>query len=230
MKKNYQNIDITDQQKRMESEKAQFIYLIREREFIRLNEQTYKLGKTKQEPNARLNGYPKNSEIVLFIEVRDCDRFEKILLNSFKQKFKQKKEYGREYFEGDKEEMVIEILIKFKEQVGSVSVNNSIIDCEYKCQYCGYCFTNNSHLKRHIKGKICEPLKELDSKKLIREMAQKMIILEKEISQLKENPLQLEKIEEQIAHSNEQIVQNNKQIAELKEKPTNVINNNLQII
>ena len=96
---------------------SQFIYLLREREFIRLNEHTYKLGKTKQEPNSRLSGYPKGSEIIIFLQVNDCDELERVLLDSFKCKFTHKKEYGREYFEGNKEEMIKEITKKCQQQI-----------------------------------------------------------------------------------------------------------------
>ncbi len=41
------------------------IYLIREREFIRLNENTFKIGRTQQKINSRMMDYPKDSEIIL---------------------------------------------------------------------------------------------------------------------------------------------------------------------
>lgn len=61
----------------------QYIYLIREREFIRFNEQTYKVGKTKNDPNTRLSGYPKGSEVILFELVLDCDMIEKKSFGGF---------------------------------------------------------------------------------------------------------------------------------------------------
>lgn len=78
-----------------------YVYLIREREFVRNNEQTYKLGKTTQLPNSRLAGYPKGSEVILFIDVSNCHDTEKRLMEQFDGLYKQKKEYGREYYEGD---------------------------------------------------------------------------------------------------------------------------------
>ena len=100
---------------------AEFIYLIREREFIRLNENTYKIGRTKQEPNKRLSGYPKNSEVIVFIRVFDCDIMETTLIKVFKKKFIHRKDYGREYFEGDKDVMRAEIYTKCQEEL----INNS---------------------------------------------------------------------------------------------------------
>lgn len=108
----------------VDDQKAQFIYLIREREFIRLKENTYKIGRTKQEPNSRLNGYPKNSEVLLFIKVHNCDLMENILINIFKKKFIQKKEYGREYFAGDKNQMIMQIHMKCQEELIDTAIIN----------------------------------------------------------------------------------------------------------
>ncbi len=47
-------------------QKNNYVYLIQPREFIRLNEQTYKIGKTTQEINKRMYGYPKSSKVILF--------------------------------------------------------------------------------------------------------------------------------------------------------------------
>ena len=81
--------------------KHNFVYLIREREFIRLDENVYKLGKTTQLPNSRLQGYPKSSQIVLFIDVFDCHTTEKKLISAFDSLFINRKDIGREYYEGE---------------------------------------------------------------------------------------------------------------------------------
>ena len=83
-----------------------YIYLLREREFLRLNENVYKIGKTEQEPNSRLAGYPKGSEIILFINTIDCHTTEAKILDIFKNIFVQRIDIGVEYFEGDKNYMV----------------------------------------------------------------------------------------------------------------------------
>lgn len=82
-------------------QKHNYVYLIREREFIKCNEPVYKLGKTTQLPNTRLAGYPKNSEVLLFIDVFDCHFTEKELIKQFDQLFICRKDIGREYYEGD---------------------------------------------------------------------------------------------------------------------------------
>jgi len=84
----------------------EYIYILREREFIRLRESIYKVGRTKQKPEDRFSGYPKGSEILLYINVDDSVGAEKLILTQFKKEFKQKKEYGTEYFEGSLQEMM----------------------------------------------------------------------------------------------------------------------------
>lgn len=88
---------------------AEYIYLVREREFLRLGEPTFKVGKTKNEPNSRLGGYPKGSEVVLFEQVECCDIKEKQILERFREVFTPKPEYGAEYFNGNVEKMLREI-------------------------------------------------------------------------------------------------------------------------
>lgn len=83
---------------------SEYIYLIREREFCRLNEPTYKIGKSKN-IDSRIRQYPKNSELILIEKVKNCDKTELILLNLFRMNFQQRKEYGNEYFTGNPIEM-----------------------------------------------------------------------------------------------------------------------------
>lgn len=84
----------------------QYIYLIRLREFVRLNEPTYKVGKTTQTPNGRLGGYPSGSEVYLFKGVSNCHELEKRILVRFKQIFVHRKEYGAETFSGPVVKMI----------------------------------------------------------------------------------------------------------------------------
>ena len=49
----------------------QGIYLIREREFIKCNENIYKIGKSNM-LNDRIKNYPKNSSLHLLIFCKDC--------------------------------------------------------------------------------------------------------------------------------------------------------------
>lgn len=82
------------------------IYLIREREFIRMNESIFKLGRSSNIKN-RCGSYPKNSEIVIILQVGDSVQVEKELLKQFKQLFSQRRDIGEEYFAGDKAHMIL---------------------------------------------------------------------------------------------------------------------------
>jgi hypothetical protein len=92
------------------SNSGQYVYIIREREFIRLNQYVYKIGKTTQEPNTRLAGYPKGSEVLVFITVNNCHEVEKKMIALFCKQFTQEKQYGREYFMGDAYKMISSLM------------------------------------------------------------------------------------------------------------------------
>jgi len=87
----------------------EYIYLLHEREFIRMNEPVYKIGKTKQDNHSRFFQYPKGSILLLQIICNDCSYCEKEIKKAFKDKYKQRKEYGNEYFEGDYNTMITDI-------------------------------------------------------------------------------------------------------------------------
>ena len=81
-----------------------YIYIIQEREFIRLKEKTYKVGIT-QDIISCYSEYPKSSKLIY---TRICDiNFEKEIFKILREKFIQKREYGTEYFEGDYNEIII---------------------------------------------------------------------------------------------------------------------------
>lgn len=89
---------------------AGYIYMLQEREFVKTGEPVYKIGKTKN-ISQRMGKYPKNSLIILVLQVKNSDRFEVQLLNRFRRKFKLV--LGREYFEGDRQEMIGVILNEY---------------------------------------------------------------------------------------------------------------------
>ena len=88
---------------------AQYIYLIQEREFIKTNEPIYKIGKTKQALLERIKKYPKGSNIIISMLCDDCDTAEKFLIDKFKKKYKFRRDYGYEYFEGNPNDMCTDI-------------------------------------------------------------------------------------------------------------------------
>jgi hypothetical protein len=78
----------------------EYIYLLQEREFIRMNENVYKIGKTKQENVSRFTQYPKGSVLILHAACGNCDESEKKIINLFKEKYIMRTDIGAEYFQG----------------------------------------------------------------------------------------------------------------------------------
>jgi len=83
-----------------------YIYIIQEREFIKTYEKIYKIGKSKQENNKRINQYPKQSILLFQIVCNNSEQLERELIKIFKNKYIQRKDIGNEYFEGDYEDMI----------------------------------------------------------------------------------------------------------------------------
>jgi predicted protein tyrosine phosphatase len=91
-----------------------YIYLIREAEFVATGSPIYKLGKARLD---ELKYYIKSSDenaIEIILHVDDQDRIRRRLNKKFKETFKQRKDIGVEYFEGDRNMMIL-------------------IICEYNC-------------------------------------------------------------------------------------------------
>lgn len=86
-----------------------YIYILIEREFIRTREPVYKIGKTTQDEFKRFKQYPKNSKLIQQIYCEDCHGLERELIELFRVKYKQRREFGIEYFEGDVKDMVYTI-------------------------------------------------------------------------------------------------------------------------
>ncbi len=84
---------------------ASFIYLLRTREYIALQQPIYKIGKTEQLPGQRMAGYPKDSEIIVLSHSTDCKRDEGQLKRLLGKKFRLRRDIGCEYFEGDASRM-----------------------------------------------------------------------------------------------------------------------------
>ena len=91
----------------------EYVYIIRECDFVRLNENIYKIGRTsKANPDDRFQKYRKGTEIVGFFGVKDSIECEKKIINCFSNhnNIKKMSEYGKEYFEGNKKELLNEML------------------------------------------------------------------------------------------------------------------------
>ena len=93
-----------------------YIYLLQEREFIKTNENIYKLGKTKQENLKRLYNYPNGTQLIIQMICNDCDIIERQLLNIFTDKYIIQKDIGNEYFKGNYNDMIADIYNHIKNE------------------------------------------------------------------------------------------------------------------
>lgn len=104
----------------MES-KNEYVYLLREREFIKTNESIYKIGKTRN-IYERMSNYPKNSDVIITMKVKNCDMMEKEIMKAFDDNFKQEKKIGREYYNGNEQN----IKKKFCDTINTIEEHNEI--------------------------------------------------------------------------------------------------------
>ena len=101
------------------------IYLIWTRESIQLDEPIFKIGKTKRIGLERFKEYPDGSELLFHISCHDCTDKETKIKELFKKKYFQASLYGTEYFGGDPNEMIKDILTIT--QINVKNVNTSKI-------------------------------------------------------------------------------------------------------
>jgi len=159
--------------------KLNYIYLLIEREFINAKLNIYKVGRTRQVNHNRLKQYPKSSMLLTQKVCIDRHKMERLIIAEFKKKFIQRKDVGREYFEGNYHEMIIiieKIINNERDEYNKLlenedseydSVSESDIPLEYKCELCEIVFQNEILLKNHnckIKF-ICKKCKRKFTKK-----------------------------------------------------------------
>jgi hypothetical protein len=147
----------------------QYVYLLRTREFIRLEENVFKIGRTAKLMQ-RFSQYPRSSELIRFKKVKDSVWVEKKIIELFTEKFIRKMEYGLEWFEGDPNLMIVafeEIACKYEHEVSDLrqkimnkvlthissdtSTTNNSIECK-----CGHSFSTNFSLQRHLSSRTHE--------------------------------------------------------------------------
>jgi len=108
----------------MENKTIQYIYLLQEREFIKTNENVYKIGKTKQANLSRVSDYPKGS-ILLYQRICDnCDLYELQILKLFRKVYKQRTDIGSEYFEGEYLDMINNITFILNDNTSTLKIDN----------------------------------------------------------------------------------------------------------
>jgi len=127
----------------------EYIYLLQEREFIRTNEPIYKIGKTKQERLKRICNYPNGTKLIIQILCNNCDKYEKELINKFKELFIHKRELGNEYFKGDRYKM-IETIYNLIWELDIKNINEIENENKNQCNKCNKIFSSNQYLNKHI--------------------------------------------------------------------------------
>jgi hypothetical protein len=105
-----------------------YIYLLQEREFIKTNENIYKVGRTKKENYQRFNQYPKGSVLLFQIICNNCEKIETQVIKEFKEDFNQRKDIGNEYFQGDYKLMIDKIYTIIKNEICIVEDNNDELE------------------------------------------------------------------------------------------------------
>ena len=86
-----------------------FVFLIQEREFVRSNEQTYRVGKTSDSEQVRITGH--GHRLIFMCNVTDCHKVWGRIVLIFDDMFQRRLEYGEGYYSGDLEDMSKEFLI-----------------------------------------------------------------------------------------------------------------------
>lgn len=77
-----------------------YIYLLKEREFVKTGEDIFKIGRSCQTNIKRVYQYPKGSVLIFQSVCNNCIILEKKIKDTFIKIFKQRKDIGCEYFEG----------------------------------------------------------------------------------------------------------------------------------
>jgi hypothetical protein len=103
----------------------QYVYLIQEREFVQSGKPVFKIGKSKQLNFERFKQYPKGSVMIHQSACINCDECEKEIILFFRKKYTQRNDIGAEYFEGDYNIMLRDILILSLRQWNDSSENKT---------------------------------------------------------------------------------------------------------
>jgi hypothetical protein len=109
----------------------EYIYLLETRESVRLGDQIYKIGKSKQETFKRFDQYPIGTILIFYRLCFDCDKIEKSLIKIFNNKYKNVSIYGTEYFHGDITDMcndIIDCINQEYRKITEKSKNKNIIN------------------------------------------------------------------------------------------------------
>lgn len=191
-------------------EQINYIYLLREREFVNTKENIYKIGRSKQENTKRFLQYPKGSQLILQESCSDCLTLETALINEFKNHFIHRTDLGNEYFEGNISKMrhciwefvaiqvckgneYIENIEKTRNEIKSKQIMNNIIEGVIENEYL-------KQVEKNIENSIMNDIENFQRDK---ENFEK----EKEIFEYKQNIFQknFENFKKEFQHNREEM-------------------------
>jgi hypothetical protein len=176
-----------------------YIYLLQEREFLKTNESIYKIGRTAQYYETRLSQYPKGSKTILVKKCNNCYSMETRLLKDFRAKFINRTDIGKEYFEGDVEEMINIITTVLEEDEGydeedDEDAEEKIKKPFFECDDCKQNFVSNFNKIRHQKTcKVAKTSSFSLLQKRFEEQLEEIQKLNEEIQKLNEENRELKK-------------------------------------
>lgn len=130
-----------------------YIYLIHPRQFQDLKKNIYKPGHSTQKKGRRLGQYQRGKKILLEKLVNNSIKLEKIILKVFKEKFIHRLDYGREYFEGDANEMleIMNEIIQNNDDTEPNYGNETLVnEGALFCELCKYVTDKKTHYIKHL--------------------------------------------------------------------------------
>lgn len=130
-------------------------YIMHTRDFLRHDENVYKIGRSAQEGTKRANSYPKGSRLMIQKYVNNSRLVEAEIIKVFKVKFKHRPEFGNEYFEGHYPTMEIEFLVICNNNIINNNVCYSCKESETSC-IVGYCINCNNQVCKCITNLISD--------------------------------------------------------------------------
>lgn len=86
-----------------------YIYMLKEREFVKTKENIFKIGKSTQSNLSRFSQYPNGSILYFQMICKDCHKIEKKIIQTFRKKYINRNDIGNEYFQGNHKEMIDDI-------------------------------------------------------------------------------------------------------------------------
>jgi hypothetical protein len=236
------------------SEPKEYNYMIKLREFIKTGEEIQKIGFStipdKNNPliTKRFKQYPSGSLPIMCALVNDGKKLENLIIKVFSEKFKRRRDIGKEYFEGDIDQMALEFTFIVKNWGNSIitltSIEDEVIEDKpikittlihetgsVTCEKCNEWFKSMYYYNRHKNKKFpCSPeeKEKLDMDNRIclycKHIYSTPYVLKTHLLTCKNRPTELEELKQlilKLTETNNKLTEKNtQQFKELAEKNT----------